>query len=168
MVGSSGVRVSDGGMTAAHLTHADLLATNGVLHIIDAVLLPAALKAELDAVTSAPQGTLTPLIASTQSIPTLASSRPELSTLVSMLSAAGLIDELSSGGQLTVFAPTNDAFAKLPEALVAFLRKPENKQTLVHDCCFSAAVIGSDGGIIWAVVFCRRRYCGIMWLEIDW
>ena len=65
------------------------------------------------------------------SIPALASSLPQFSTLVSLLTAADLVGAVS-GGSLTVFAPTNDAFAKLPEALVSFLTKPENKQTLVR------------------------------------
>jgi len=62
-------------------------------------------------------------------IPALASSLPQFSTLVSVLKAADLVDALSQGS-LTVFAPTNDAFSKLPPALLTFLTAPENKQTL--------------------------------------
>jgi uncharacterized surface protein with fasciclin (FAS1) repeats len=52
-------------------------------------------------------------------------------TLVAAVTAAGLGDALSSPGPFTVFAPTNDAFAKLPAGTVESLVKPENKDTLV-------------------------------------
>src|SRR5918997_976470 len=51
-------------------------------------------------------------------------------TLVAAVKAAGLVDTLQSSGPFTVFAPTNDAFAKLPAGTVDTLLKPENKQTL--------------------------------------
>jgi uncharacterized surface protein with fasciclin (FAS1) repeats len=51
-------------------------------------------------------------------------------TLVSAVQAAGLAETLSGPGPFTVFAPTNAAFAKLPEAAVADLLKPENKDQL--------------------------------------
>ncbi len=52
-------------------------------------------------------------------------------TLVAAVKAAGLVETLKSNGPFTVFAPTNAAFAKLPEGTVANLLKPENKATLV-------------------------------------
>jgi uncharacterized surface protein with fasciclin (FAS1) repeats len=52
-------------------------------------------------------------------------------TLVAALKAAGLDKTLASGGPYTVFAPTDEAFAALPEGTVAKLLKPENKATLV-------------------------------------
>ena len=51
-------------------------------------------------------------------------------TLVAAVKAAGLVDTLSSKGPFTVFAPTNDAFAKLPAGTVESLVKPENKDKL--------------------------------------
>ncbi len=51
-------------------------------------------------------------------------------TLVAAVKAAGLVDTLSSPGPFTVFAPTNEAFAKLPAGTVETLVKPENKDTL--------------------------------------
>ena len=51
-------------------------------------------------------------------------------TLVAAVQAAGLVDTLSSPGPLTVFAPTDAAFAKLPAGTVETLVKPENKGTL--------------------------------------
>jgi uncharacterized surface protein with fasciclin (FAS1) repeats len=52
-------------------------------------------------------------------------------TLVAAVQAAGLVDTLKSEGPLTVFAPTDEAFAKLPAGTVENLLKPENKEKLV-------------------------------------
>jgi uncharacterized surface protein with fasciclin (FAS1) repeats len=52
-------------------------------------------------------------------------------TLVAAVKAAGLVDTLEGPGPFTVFAPTNEAFAKLPPGTVDSLLKPENKPTLV-------------------------------------
>lgn len=52
-------------------------------------------------------------------------------TLATALQAAGLIDTLKSKGPFTVFAPTDEAFAKLPAGTVEELLKPENKEKLV-------------------------------------
>ena len=51
-------------------------------------------------------------------------------TLVAAVKAAGLVDTLSTPGPFTVFAPTNEAFKKLPKGTVETLVKPENKATL--------------------------------------
>lgn len=53
-------------------------------------------------------------------------------TLVKAVQAAGLVDALSNAGPFTVFAPTNDAFAKLPAGTVENLLKPENKDQLTN------------------------------------
>jgi uncharacterized surface protein with fasciclin (FAS1) repeats len=55
---------------------------------------------------------------------------PIHTTLVTAVKAAGLVDTLNSAGPFTVFAPTDDAFAKLPAGTVDTLVKPENKATL--------------------------------------
>ncbi len=73
---------------------ADIEASNGIVHVISGVLLPP-----------------TPL----PTIVELAIATPELSTLVSAVQSAGLVDALSGEGPFTVFAPTNDAFAALDE-----------------------------------------------------
>jgi uncharacterized surface protein with fasciclin (FAS1) repeats len=52
-------------------------------------------------------------------------------TLVAAVKAAGLVETLQSSGPFTVFAPTNDAFAKLPAGTVETLLKSENKDKLV-------------------------------------
>jgi uncharacterized surface protein with fasciclin (FAS1) repeats len=54
----------------------------------------------------------------------------DFETLVAAVKAAGLVETLSGKGPFTVFAPTDDAFDKLPEGTVAELVKPENKKKL--------------------------------------
>jgi len=60
-----------------------------------------------------------------------AASLDQFSTLVAAVKAAGLAETLSGEGPFTVFAPTNDAFAALPDGTVESLLKPENKEKLV-------------------------------------
>jgi uncharacterized surface protein with fasciclin (FAS1) repeats len=60
----------------------------------------------------------------------VAASNPDFSTLVAAVQAAGLVDTLNSKGPFTVFAPTNEAFAKLPAGTVESLLLPENKAKL--------------------------------------
>ena len=60
----------------------------------------------------------------------VAASNENFTTLVAAVKAADLVDTLNSDGPFTVFAPTNDAFAKLPEGTVSSLLKPENKGAL--------------------------------------
>jgi len=99
---------------------ADNIASNGVVHIINGVLLPPSSPAPTPA--PKPQG---------QNIVQLAEHTPDLSTLVSAVVAAGLADTLSSAGKFTVFAPTNEAFKALPAGVLDSLMKPENKAKLV-------------------------------------
>jgi uncharacterized surface protein with fasciclin (FAS1) repeats len=79
-------------------------------------------------------------------------------TLVAAVQAAGLVETLQGAGPFTVFAPTNDAFAKLPAGTVEGLLKPEMKDTLVKvlTCHVVAAdamsdaigkMIADDGGM---------------------
>lgn len=82
----------------------DVKASNGVIHAIDAVLVPPSL--------SQPP-------APTQSIVQIASGNPDFSTLVSLVQKAGLVEGISAPGPFTVFAPTNEAFAKLANAAPA-------------------------------------------------
>ena len=66
----------------------------------------------------------------TKNIVEIASADSQFSTLVTAVKAAGLVDTLSSEGPFTVFAPTNDAFAKLPAGTLDSLLKPENVEQL--------------------------------------
>ena len=60
----------------------------------------------------------------------VAASNKDFSTLVAAVKAADLVETLSGDGPFTIFAPNNDAFAKLPKGTVAELLKPENKKKL--------------------------------------
>ncbi len=74
------------------------------------------------------------------------------STLVAAVKAAELADVLTNAGPLTVFAPTNEAFDKLPEGTVDNLLKPENKATLAHIIKYHAAPGKYDSGNIRGVM----------------
>ncbi|MCY3005377.1 MAG: fasciclin domain-containing protein [Planctomycetota bacterium] len=100
----------DGGkvmVDGAQVVTTDIACTNGVIHVIDSVILP-----------------------SEDNIPTVATKAGKFGTLLAAAKAAGLVDALSGDKALTVFAPTDDAFAKLPKDTVATLLKPENKDKL--------------------------------------
>merc|ERR1719181_2326448 len=112
------VRVGPNSKDLKNVIKADNLASNGVVHIIDGVLLPAE-----PAPTPAPQP-------KGQNIVQLAEHTPDLSTLVSAVVAGGLANTLSSAGKFTVFAPTNEAFKALPAGVLDSLMKPENKAKL--------------------------------------
>jgi transforming growth factor-beta-induced protein len=99
----------------ASVAKADIEASNGVIHVIDSVLLPPA-----DIVDTA-----------------VADGR--FKTLAAALTAAGLVDTLKGAGPFTVFAPTDDAFAKLPQGTLETLLKPENKQTLTDILTYHVA-----------------------------
>lgn len=83
----------------------------------------------------------------TKDIVDLAASLDDFSTLVTAVKAAGLVDALKGEGPFTVFAPTNAAFAALPEGTVADLLKPENKEKLVSILTYhvvAAKVMAAD------------------------
>lgn len=72
----------------------------------------------------------------------LAVETEELSTLVTAVKAAGLVETLQSDGPFTVFAPTNAAFEALPEGVLEMLLKPENKDQLTAVLTYH--VIGAE------------------------
>jgi transforming growth factor-beta-induced protein len=88
----------------------DIETSNGVIHVIDAVLLPPAEEASTIIDVAAADGRFT--------------------TLLAAVEAAGLTETLRGEGPFTLFAPTDDAFAALPEGTVANLLLPENLETL--------------------------------------
>jgi uncharacterized surface protein with fasciclin (FAS1) repeats len=85
----------------------DIKCSNGVIHVIDTVLLP-----------------------SNKNIVETAGEAGSFQTLLAAAKAAGLVDALQAKGPITVFAPTDEAFAKLGPDTIANLLKPENKQQL--------------------------------------
>ena len=66
-----------------------------------------------------------------KTIVAVASDAGQFKTLVTAVKAAGLVETLNGKGPFTVFAPTDEAFAKLPKGTVDDLLKPENKERLV-------------------------------------
>ncbi len=70
----------------------------------------------------------------------VAVSSPDHTTLVTAVKAAELVDALSNAGPFTVFAPTNDAFNKLPAGTVENLLKPESKEALQNILQYHVAV----------------------------
>lgn len=108
---SSGVVITDSVLTQATVTTADLVASNGVIHVINKLLVP--------------PGVL--------NIVQMAQLNPIFSTLVGAVVAAGLTDDLSAAPppQLTVFAPVNDAFAAI-QSTVDGLTTPQLETVLKY------------------------------------
>jgi len=136
------VTVDPPAINGANVVLADVLATNGVVHVIDAVLIPPEEPTD-----DAPAPT-DDAPAPTQNIVEIALGMTEtFSTLVGLLQAADLVDTLSGPGPFTVFAPTNDAFAKIDAATLESLAKPENKDQLTSILTYhvlSGKVLSSD------------------------
>ena len=100
---------TEGGVSvdSSKVVKTDIGCTNGVIHVIDTVMMPA-----------------------TDNIPAVADKAGKFKTLLAAVKAAGLVETLSGPGPFTVFAPTDEAFAKIPAATIADLLKPENKAKL--------------------------------------
>ena len=92
---SNGVRVTDAALTTATVTTANVTASNGVIHVVDKVLVP--------------PGVL--------NVVQMAQANPQFSSLVGAVVAANLQGTLAGAGPFTVFAPTNAAFAAAPQGL---------------------------------------------------
>lgn len=101
-VKGKGVRLDN-----ANVVKTDIFCSNGVIHVIDAVLIP-------------PE----------DDIIDVAVKAGKFNTLAAALKAAGLVETLKGKGPFTVFAPTDEAFAKLPKGTVESLLRPENKDKL--------------------------------------
>jgi len=130
------IKMLNGQETMAFLAHgevyinyakvitANVNGSNGVVHIVDHVLVPREVMSRI--MTSKAEVNAAP----TQNIVQLAQSTPDLSTLVTAVVAGGLASTLSGPGPFTVFAPTNEAFAALPAGVLQHLLQPENKGEL--------------------------------------
>jgi uncharacterized surface protein with fasciclin (FAS1) repeats len=73
-------------------------------------------------------------------------------TLVAAVKAAGLVETLKGSGPFTVFAPVNDAFAKLPAGTVESLLKPENKATLAKILTYHVVAGNLDAAAVVAAI----------------
>jgi uncharacterized surface protein with fasciclin (FAS1) repeats len=99
----NGVRIDD-----ANVVKADIACSNGIIHVIDSVILP-----------------------STDDLIELAAKAGSFETLAAAIKTAGLASVLTSDGPFTVFAPTDAAFANLPAGTVDSLLQEKNRQQLV-------------------------------------
>lgn len=72
----------------------------------------------------------------------------KFNTLVAAVKAAGLVDTLSGPGPFTVFAPTDEAFAKLPAGTLDMLLKPENKQQLVDILSYHVVPVAAYADLV--------------------
>ena len=123
------VKVNDANVTAT-----DIECSNGVIHVIDTVILPPAPEPEV------------------KDIVDTAVASDDFNTLVAAVQAAGLVDTLKGDGPFTVFAPTDSAFDALPDGTLDELLKPENKAKLtailtyhvVPGKVLAAQVVGMD------------------------
>lgn len=93
----------------ARVTKADIACSNGVIHVIDSVILPAS-----------------------DNIVTAAQNAKVFNTLLTAVKHAGLADTLANHGPFTVFAPTDEAFAKLPAGTLQGLLEPHNRDQLAR------------------------------------
>ncbi len=91
----------------ATVTVVDIACSNGVIHVIDSVLMP-----------------------ETKNLVEVAAGAKTFGTLIAAAKAAGLAKALTEGGPFTIFAPNDAAFAALPKGTVEALLKPENKDRL--------------------------------------
>lgn len=99
---TKGVMIGGAGVTAT-----DIKCSNGVIHVIDSVIMP-----------------------ETKDVVGVAVQAGQFKTLAAALEAAGLVSTLQGDGPFTVFAPTDEAFAKLPKGTLEDLLKPENREKL--------------------------------------
>jgi uncharacterized surface protein with fasciclin (FAS1) repeats len=125
--------VDDNGVTVngANVIAVDVEASNGVIHVIDAVLVPPSIDATALLVANAMEEEAMEEQAEVGTIVDVAVGAGTFDTLVAAVSAAGLAETLSGEGPFTVFAPTDEAFAALPAGLVDALLLPENEAALV-------------------------------------
>jgi transforming growth factor-beta-induced protein len=117
------ITVANGGVMVdkANVVQTDIMADNGVIHMIDSVILPGTNSMAADT-----------KMVKKNTLVDVALGNPQFSTLVTALKAAGLVDVLNGPGPFTVFAPTNEAFDKLPPALLkSILSSPEKLKALL-------------------------------------
>jgi transforming growth factor-beta-induced protein len=132
MVMADGVMINE-----ANIVATDIETSNGVIHVIDAVILPpageeaAAEEAAAEATPEAAEEAMEEATAEMNIVET-AIAAGSFTTLVAAVEAAGLVEALSGEGPFTVFAPTDEAFAALPEGTVeALLADPSGDLTQI-------------------------------------
>lgn len=129
---SAGVKINESVVTTA-----DLEATNGVIHVIDTVLVPTSFKLEVAEETMSEE----------KDIVDIALGNEDFSILVAALQEAELVETLQGEGPFTVFAPTNEAFEKLLSTLditaAELLEQPDLSKVLLYHVV-SGKVMSTD------------------------
>jgi uncharacterized surface protein with fasciclin (FAS1) repeats len=121
-VADGAVKIND-----ATIVTTDIEASNGVIHVIDAVIMPPA-----DEAAAATEAPAEEAAAPVGDIVDTAIAAGSFTTLVAAVEAAGLVETLKGEGPFTVFAPTDDAFAAIPaETLTALLADPSGDLTQI-------------------------------------
>jgi uncharacterized surface protein with fasciclin (FAS1) repeats len=132
--------IADGGamVNDANIVAADIETSNGVIHVIDTVILPPSVVAaaeEAAAAEATPEAmseATAEAAAPAADIVDTAVAAGNFGTLVAAVQAAGLVDALKGEGPFTVFAPTDEAFAKLPAGTIdALLADPSGDLTQI-------------------------------------
>ncbi|MBK8046916.1 MAG: fasciclin domain-containing protein [Anaerolineales bacterium] len=151
------VKIADGKVAVndANVVAADIAASNGVIHVIDSVLVP---QSVLDALAASAEATPEAMADASAAPEAAAAEMPatdivdtaaaagSFNRLLAAAEAAGLVDALKGEGPLTVFAPTDEAFAAIPEGtLAALLSDPTGdlKDILLYHVV-PGAVMSSD------------------------
>ncbi|SFF25936.1 Uncaracterized surface protein containing fasciclin (FAS1) repeats [Sulfitobacter brevis] len=127
------ITLTDEQGSIATVTIADVRQSNGVIHVIDTVMLPAAEEAMANDSMMSEDGN--PMVGGAEmfadkNIIENAVNSPIHTTLVAAVKQAGLVETLSGEGPFTVFAPTDDAFAALPDGTVDTVMMDDNKEQL--------------------------------------
>ena len=122
----------------ANVVKTDVFASNGVIHVIDNVLIPPSMASA-----ATTPGTMAP--AATKDIVDTAVGAGQFTTLAKLLTSAGLVDTLKGPGPFTVFAPTDDAFKKVPQATLDALGKdPEALKKVLTYHVVAGKVLAAD------------------------
>merc|ERR1711936_161134 len=123
---------------------ADVEASNGVIHVIDNVIVGAPEPAAEPAVEPAPVEEPVAKVAEVGDVVDVAVGNGAFTTLVKIVSDLGLVDTLKGVEAVTVFAPSDDAFAKLPEGTLESLTPEQAKAIVARHVVAGASVYAAD------------------------
>merc|ERR1712092_32882 len=138
-----GVQVVYNGQTVNVVT-ADVGASNGVIHVIDNVIVGAPEPAAEPAVEPAPEPAPVEEVAEVGDVVDVAVGNGAFTTLVKIVSDLGLVETLKGVEVVTIFAPSDDAFAKLPEGTLESLTPEQAKAIVARHVIAGATVKAAD------------------------
>merc|ERR1719471_1006200 len=138
-----GVQVVYNGQTV-NVVSADVGASNGVIHVIDNVIVGAPEPAAEPAVEPAPEPAPVAKVAEVGDVVDVAVGNGAFTTLVKIVSDLGLVETLKGVEAVTIFAPADEAFAKLPEGTLESLTPEEAKAIVARHVVAGATVMAAD------------------------